>query len=93
MTVPDAAAIECMRLLARGTADDPPIVAGESAVAGLAGLLNVVSDQNVAWREKLKLDGSARVLLIGTEGATDPHLYDRLVGDVIASGDARVIVQ
>ncbi|MFN4090004.1 MAG: diaminopropionate ammonia-lyase, partial [Alphaproteobacteria bacterium] len=39
MTVTDAAATDCMRLLADGTGADAPIVAGESAVAGLAGLL------------------------------------------------------
>lgn len=80
MTVPDEAAIECMRLLARGDDDDVPIVAGESAVAGLAGLLSITREGNTALRKKMKLDEHSRVLLIGTEGATDPQLYRRFVG-------------
>jgi len=78
LTVPDQAAVDCMRLLAHGVDSDPPVVAGESAVAGLAGLLAVA--QEPALRQALGLDASSRVLLFGTEGATDPALYERLVG-------------
>jgi diaminopropionate ammonia-lyase len=77
MTLPDAAAMEAMRLLARGVDGDPPIVAGESAVAGLAGLLALGKDV----RSGMGLDQAARVLLIGTEGATDPVLYRQIVGE------------
>jgi diaminopropionate ammonia-lyase len=73
MAMPDEAAVACMRLLAgRG------IVVGESGVAGLAGCLLAAADP--ATREVLGLDGESRVLLFGTEGATDPELYHRLVG-------------
>ena len=75
MTVPDQAAIDTMRVLA---GRDPPIVAGESAVAGLAALRAVAADG--AARTALRLGPDARVLLVGSEGATDPALYTRLVG-------------
>ncbi|MFZ6763616.1 diaminopropionate ammonia-lyase [Pseudoroseomonas sp. WGS1072] len=75
MAVPDAAAVDGMRLLAR---QSPPVVAGESAVAGLAGLLLAVADP--AARDALGLSADSRVLLFGTEGATDPALYTELVG-------------
>src|ERR687897_606639 len=39
MTIEDAAAAECMRLLADGAHGDAPLVSGESAVAGLAAFL------------------------------------------------------
>ena len=78
LSVPDQAAVDGMRLLAQGLDGDPPVVAGESAVAGLAGLLAVV--QEPALRQALALDSDSRVLLFGTEGATDPALYTRLVG-------------
>ena len=78
LTVPDAAAVECMRLLAAGTAGDVPLVAGESAVAGLAGLILAASD--LALAQVLRLRPDSRVLLIGSEGATDPEVYARLVG-------------
>ncbi|MCQ4158394.1 diaminopropionate ammonia-lyase [Roseomonas sp. GC11] len=75
MAVPDESAVDAMRLLARRA---PRVVAGESAVAGLAGLLLAAGD--AAARAALGLDAGSRVLLFGTEGATDPDLYARLVG-------------
>jgi diaminopropionate ammonia-lyase len=78
MTIDDAAAADCMRLLADGRFGDEPVVAGESAVAGLAGLLPAAADQNA--RQRLDLRPDSRVLVFGTEGATDPDLYRRIVG-------------
>lgn len=78
MKIDDTAAADCMRLLADSRYGDPPIVAGESAVAGLAGLLAVAADEKS--RQSLALDSSSRVLLFGTEGATDPDTYQRIVG-------------
>lgn len=78
MTVPDDAAPELMRRLAAGRAGDPPLVAGESAVAGLAGALAALADP--AKAEALDLGPRSRVLVFGTEGATDPELYARIVG-------------
>ena len=72
MAVPDDAAVECMRLLAK-----QGIVAGESGVAGLAALLLSAADP--AARAALGLGPDSRVLLFSTEGATDPELYQRLV--------------
>ena len=75
IAVPDAAAVDCMRALARR---DPPLVAGESAVAGLAGLL--LAGREPYARAALGLEETSRVLLFGTEGATDPALYASLTG-------------
>ena len=67
MAVPDAAAVEAMRALAA-----LGIVAGESAVAGLVGAI-------LAGRDgALGLGTDSRVLVFGTEGATDSDLYARL---------------
>ncbi len=55
----------------------PSIEAGESAVAGLAAAL--VAAGNSQWRSALGLDEQSRVLVLGTEGATDPELYQSLV--------------
>ncbi|MGM0982124.1 MAG: diaminopropionate ammonia-lyase [Pseudomonadota bacterium] len=78
MTVSDAAAVDAMKLLAGGVGDDAPLVAGESAVAGLAGLL--IARQDPALSQALDLDARSRVLLIGSEGATDESVYRELVG-------------
>ena len=74
MTVADDAAIEAMRLLA----ELEHVVGGESGVAGLAGLIAACRDREA--RAALGLDAHSRVLLIGSEGDTDPALYARLVG-------------
>jgi diaminopropionate ammonia-lyase len=78
MTVPDAGAVRAMRVLARG-GTDIPIVAGESGAAGLAGLMHLLENPRLA--AQAGLDGNASVLLINSEGATAPALYEQLVGD------------
>ncbi|HEY4252140.1 MAG TPA: diaminopropionate ammonia-lyase [Roseomonas sp.] len=77
MAIPDAVVAPCMRLLA---AREPRIVAGESGVAGLAGLL--LAGPEPFARAVLALDADSRVLLFGTEGATDPALYASIVDAV-----------
>jgi diaminopropionate ammonia-lyase len=74
VSIPDEAAVACMRALHRR---QPRIVAGESAVAGLAALL--LAGRDGFGRAALGLGEDSRVLLLGTEGATDPELYARLV--------------
>jgi diaminopropionate ammonia-lyase len=87
LTISDDAVPACMRLLAAGQDGDPPVVAGESAVAGLAGLLCAASRPDL--REALGLGRQARVMLFGSEGDTDPALYERIVGRPAASALAR----
>jgi diaminopropionate ammonia-lyase len=77
-TIPDAAAVDGMRLLASPDGANPVIVAGESAVAGLAAAL--LTAQDSAARAALGLGPDSRVLLFGSEGDTDPALYQQLVG-------------
>ena len=76
-TIPDDFVAPAMRLLGKPLADDPAITAGESAVAGLAAL--IAASQDAGHRETLGLDNNARVLLIGTEGATDPDIYRKIM--------------
>ncbi len=78
MTVDEEDAIAVMRRLAAPVAGDPPIVAGESGGAGLAGAIAVLRDPDLAAR--IGLGPEARVLVVNTEGATDPAVYTRIVG-------------
>jgi diaminopropionate ammonia-lyase len=77
-TINDEAAADAMRLLAEGRCGDDPIVAGESAVAGLAALLLACADTHA--RRVLGLRPDSRVLVLGTEGATDAETYRAIVG-------------
>jgi len=77
LVIDDELIAPIMKLLASGLKDHK-IVAGESAVAGLSGLIAACEKEGLA--EKLGLDENSRVLILGTEGATDPAIYKELVG-------------
>ena len=77
VTISDLHTSDGMRSLAGG-AGDPPVVAGASGAAGLAALRAIASDQVV--RDALGLSRESTVLVIGSEGASDPALYRRTVG-------------
>ena len=73
----DAYALNAMRLLAN-PAGDPAIVAGETGGAGLGALLAARDYPEI--RATLALDETSRVLLLGSEGDTDPAIYRQVVG-------------
>jgi len=79
MTISDDDAVTAMHLLAGKQNGDIPVVAGESGAAGVAGL--AVLRANEALSAEAGLDASSRVLVINTEGATAPSVYQRLVGE------------
>ncbi|WP_374655945.1 diaminopropionate ammonia-lyase [Dongia sp.] len=93
MTVPDEAAVFAMKTLAQGVGGDPRIVGGEAGVGGLAGLIVAATDGDA--RRALLLDANSKILIIGSEGATDPVLYAQLVGrrpeEVLAAHEALTI--
>ncbi|WP_291736078.1 diaminopropionate ammonia-lyase [Leisingera sp. F5] len=73
LTIPDSIVAPAVRLLANAETGDPAVEAGESAVAGLAALIAACQAPDLA--EQLGLGPKARVLLIGSEGVTDPVIY------------------
>ncbi len=89
MTISDDDAVKAMRILAAGSDIDVPIVAGESGVAGLAGLVVLLQGEQLA--RKVGLDRSSRVLLVNTEGATAPATYRELVGESAESVHVRQV--
>ena len=78
---PDAVAEEGMRLLGRPAAGDPAVVSGESGgvTAGLLWRLCTRADLAPIRRE-MGLDETSVVLLLSTEGDTDPDHYRQVVG-------------
>jgi diaminopropionate ammonia-lyase len=78
MIVGDDLAIDTVRFLANGAGGDAPLVAGETGVAGLAGLRAAASDP--VLRKALALGPASRALVIGSEGDTDPEIYRKIVG-------------
>jgi len=78
LAIGDDWALEAVRALANPRDGDPAIVAGETGAAGLAALLALRDRPDL--RAQLGLDAGARVLLLGSEGDTDPEIYRRIVG-------------
>jgi diaminopropionate ammonia-lyase len=78
VAIGDDWALAAVRALASPRDGDPVVVAGETGGAGLAALLALQDRADL--RAQLGLDGASRVLLLGSEGDTDPEIYRRIVG-------------
>lgn len=78
LAIDDDWAPKAMRRLAEGRGGDPRIVAGETGGASVAALLALQED--AAARASLGLGPEARVLVLGSEGDTDPAIYRGIVG-------------
>lgn len=74
IAITDDAAKEAMRVLARAG-----IVAGETGAASLGGLMALTEAPNGNdLRSRMHLDKRARVLILATEGATDPESWEKI---------------
>lgn len=76
VTLPDTGIAPVSRALAESRYGETPIEAGESAVAGLIAALATACDDRV--RDLIGLAAESRILVIGTEGATDPEAFERM---------------
>lgn len=78
IAIDDGYALEAVRVLAAPRAGDSVIVAGETGGAGLGALLAMKDRPELHTR--LALGAESMVLLLGSEGDTDPEIYRRIVG-------------
>lgn len=74
----DGWALEGMRRLAEPASGDAAIVAGECAGGGVGALMALAGRPDL--RAALGLDDKSRVFVLGTEGATDAAIYERVTG-------------
>ncbi|MBD3332941.1 diaminopropionate ammonia-lyase [candidate division GN15 bacterium] len=82
MTIDDEAAEAAMRYYHRGLGGAPSIESGESGAATLGALLTLSEKEGMAEaRRSVALDANSTVLLLNTEGATDPDGWERVVGE------------
>ena len=77
MTISDDKIPGLMRVMAKGYENDIGVEAGECSVSGLAALASL--KDNTCLANELDLDHKSRVLMIGTEGATDPDIYKSII--------------
>ena len=76
MSIDDVWALEAMRTFARPLSGDPAIEAGASGSAALGGLLALSRDPSLGpARSQLGLNRDSRVLVLVSEGVTDPALW------------------
>lgn len=69
-----------MRILGAPKKGDTPVVSGESGAATMGALQHIARHHNALDLKKaLKLDEKSKVLIISTEGDTDPEIYRDIV--------------
>ncbi|AVP55977.1 PLP-dependent lyase/thiolase [Clostridium tetani] len=82
LSCPDYVSARGMRILASPLRGDNQIISGESGAVGV-GVISLLMERDYykELREKLDLNKNSRVLLISTEGDTDPGKYRNIVWD------------
>jgi diaminopropionate ammonia-lyase len=78
VSVPDEVAKVGMRVLAKPLGDDQKVISGESGAVGV-GLIYEVMKREPDFKKAAGLDENSVVLLISTEGDTDPENYKKIV--------------
>ena len=90
LAVDDIFAEEAMSRLFRPASDDPRIVASPSGAAGLAGLFALCRKPQLEKdKEKLGISEDRTVLVLNTEGDTDPDFFEEIVGERSSPKPAR----
>jgi diaminopropionate ammonia-lyase len=78
----DPVAARGMRILGNPLPGDPRIISGESGAVGAGVVFSLCRDPRfAALKEALELSDKSRILLISTEGDTDPVMYRHIVWD------------
>jgi len=81
IAVPDEFSVRAMRSFYFPEGNDPRIISGESGAAGLAALLALREDKSLNQaRDHLHLSSDSTILLLNTEGDTDPVHFKKVVG-------------
>lgn len=82
ISCPDYTSARGMRILGNPVDGDPKVVSGESGAVGL-GIASLILEEEKLKdiAKRLKLDENSKVLVISTEGDTDPVHYRKIVWD------------
>ena len=77
ISLPDDDIGKAMKLFANASFGDDKIIAGENSAPGVISLIASCNDENI--KNKINLNSSSNVLLIGCEGDTDQEMYQKLL--------------
>lgn len=79
---PDWMSAKATRIYANPLGDDPKVISGESGSVPLGLCYTVLHDEDASdFKAALKLDENSNVLVISTEGDTDPVRYREILWD------------
>lgn len=82
VSAPDWVAAKGMRTLGNPLRGDEKIISGESGAVPAGTVLEIMTNPEFKeFREAIKLDENSQVLVISTEGDTDPDMYKSIVWD------------
>ena len=80
VSCPDWVSALGMRILGAPLKGDSQVISGESGAVSMGLLYSIMKDSCLGELKKiLKLDENSKILLISTEGDTDPHNYREIV--------------
>ena len=80
MEIEDSFAQAAIKKLYYPEGEDPQIIAGESGVGGIAGLIALTTDPRFEdLKKELKISRDSRILIYNSEGATDPENFKRII--------------
>ncbi len=80
ISCPDYVAAKGMRIYATPLKGDPFIVSGESGAVTLGALIGILTEEGLKdLKEMLKLTDKSQILLINTEGNTDPVQFRQVI--------------
>ena len=82
VSLEDRYAAEAMRRLYTPVRGDPQIISGEAGSAGLAGLMALCgAEEFTDARERLGISEETSVLVLNSEGDTDPVNFAKVTGN------------
>lgn len=70
-----------MYALAHPLGSDKKVVSGESGAVCLGVVILAMLSEDPTQRNLLKLDANSKVLVVSTEGDTDPTMYKKITTD------------
>ena len=77
ISLPDDDIAKTMKYLGNSIFSDEKIIAGENSAPGVISLIAACNDQKL--RQRMELDKSSNILVIGCEGDTDKDMYQKLI--------------
>ena len=81
ISIADRLSEKAMEMLANPIAGDPVVISGASGASGLGGLIGLCqTNQYSTFKERILLNKQSTVLIINTEGDTNPSNHQNVMG-------------